>query len=329
MHFEAETLDDLLMRVYRALLQKGHTVQSSRGDNLELRGIVLRLKDPRSRLSRTDRKGTVFSCLGETLWYLAGGNATSHISYYISQYKDEDEHGKIYGGYGPRLFKADGHINQIRNIISLLREKISTRQAVIQLFAAKDLVEKHKDIPCTCTIQFLAREGKLHTITHMRSNDAYKGLPHDVFAFTMLQEIIARTLNLELGEYIHSVSSLHLYDDDKEKACSYIGEAWQDRVPMPPMPAGDPWKSIRLMLSLEKKIRTDKIVKASQSKLHDYWKDLVRLLLIYRASKKQQTGNMRRLQRGMHSKVYDQYILKRIKSTEQQPPQRKGQLLLI
>lgn len=329
MHFEADTLDDLLMKAFRCILQKGHTVQSTRGQNRELRGVILRLRDPRSRLSRTDKKGTVFSCLGETLWYLAGGNATTHISYYISEYRKEDERGRIYGGYGPRLFKANGHINQIRNVINLLKKKSSTRQAVIQIFDAKDLIKKHKDIPCTCTIQFLAREGKLHTIAHMRSNDAYRGLPHDVFAFTMLQEIVARTLKLELGEYIHSVSSLHLYDEDKKKARSYIDEAWQDHVPMPPMPEEDPWKTIGAMISIERDIRAGALVKISQCKIHEYWKDLVRLLLIYRASKKRQTGNMRRLQRGMNSKIFDQYILKKIRNTKNRVPKKKEQLLLI
>jgi thymidylate synthase len=36
-------------------------------------------------------------------------------------------------------------------------------------------------------------------VTTMRSNDAYLGLPHDVFCFTMLQEIIARSLGREIG----------------------------------------------------------------------------------------------------------------------------------
>ena len=48
-------------------------------------------------------------------------------------------------------------------------------------------------------------------LTYMRSNDAYWGLPHDVFAFTMLQEILARSLTLELGTYKHAVVLLAVH----------------------------------------------------------------------------------------------------------------------
>ena len=65
--------------------------------------------------------------------------------------------------------------------------------------------------PCTCTLQFLARGVKLDLIVYMRSNDVIKGLPHDIFCFTMLQEIAARRLSLEPGIYKHCVGSLHLY----------------------------------------------------------------------------------------------------------------------
>ena len=58
----------------------------------------------------------------------------------------------------------------------------------------------------------------------MRSNDAFKGLPHDVFCFTMLQEIFARTLGVHVGVYKHAVGSLHLYDKDRQKANQYLKE---------------------------------------------------------------------------------------------------------
>jgi len=40
-------------------------------------------------------------------------------------------------------------------------------------------------------MQFMVRRRRLHLLTNMRSNDAFIGLPHDIFAFTMLQEIMA------------------------------------------------------------------------------------------------------------------------------------------
>src|SRR6266702_4047727 len=82
----AETLDDLLLMVYPKILQNGQRVKASKGWNKELCGVVLELKNPLARLSRTETKGTVFSCLGETLWYLAGSNELEFIKYYINIY---------------------------------------------------------------------------------------------------------------------------------------------------------------------------------------------------------------------------------------------------
>src|SRR5437868_15019071 len=78
-----------------------------------------------------------------------------------------------------------------------------TRQAVIQIFDRIDLREKHNDIPCTCTLQLAIRDERLHLLANMRSNDWFSGLPHDVFAFTMLQEMLARALGIEVGTYKH------------------------------------------------------------------------------------------------------------------------------
>ena len=64
-------------------------------------------------------------------------------------------------------------------------------------------------------------------VTNMRSNDAFLGLPHDFFSFTMIQEVLARTVNLEIGVYKHVVGSLHLYEENIEQAEQFITEGWQ------------------------------------------------------------------------------------------------------
>ena len=138
---------------------------------------------------------------------------------------------------GPRFFKQRGH-DQVRNVIDLLRANPSSRRAVIQLFEADDISRRYLEIPCTTTLQFMVRENRVHMITNMRSNDAYIGLPHDVFCFTMLQEIVARSLGYELGIYKHFVGSMHLYQFRPENAQRYFEEGVQRTIEMPPMPDG-------------------------------------------------------------------------------------------
>ena len=62
---------------------------------------------------------------------------------------------------------------------------------------------------------------------HMRSNDVFRGLPHDLFCFTMLQELIARSVGVELGSYHHMVGSLHMYEEDAKQLEEFIAEGWQ------------------------------------------------------------------------------------------------------
>jgi thymidylate synthase len=60
----------------------------------------LELKNPLARLSRTETKGTVFSCLGETLWYMAQSNDLKFIKYYIGIYgKFAEPDGIVHGAY--------------------------------------------------------------------------------------------------------------------------------------------------------------------------------------------------------------------------------------
>jgi thymidylate synthase len=215
MRFDVETLDDALLALYQELLARDPSIEASRGAFSEILGVSIEIHKPRARLSRSKTRGKVFSSLGELLWYLTEDNCLDFIVPYIPDYRKYSEDGvSIYGGYGPRIFRQRGH-DQLLNIITLLRKRPTSRKAVVQIFNAEDLANHHKDIPCTTTLQFLVRDELVHLIVTMRSNDAYIGLPHDVFCFTMLQEIVTRSLNRELGTYIHFVGSMHLYEPDR------------------------------------------------------------------------------------------------------------------
>jgi thymidylate synthase len=91
MFIRADTLDDLLRYALERILAEGVRVEASRGWNTELTGVLLKLTNPRARLSHTETRGKVFSPLGELAWYLAASNDVEFISYYISEYRKEAE----------------------------------------------------------------------------------------------------------------------------------------------------------------------------------------------------------------------------------------------
>lgn len=178
MHIEADTLDDLMRSVLERLLLSTDKVVATRGTFTELFGVVLHLSNPRARLSRSEMRGKVFSALGEWLWYLSGANDLAFIDYYVpGRYADESDDGvTVRSGYGERLRNLRG-LNQIGKVIELLKAKPTSRRAVVQLFDASDLEADFASIPCTCTLQFAVRGGRLSMFVNMRSNDAYFGLP--------------------------------------------------------------------------------------------------------------------------------------------------------
>ena len=286
MFVRRETLDDVLLELYPALLaRKDEVVNASRGKTAEAIGVLIEITDARARLSRTETRGKLFSSLGELLWYLTRERQLDFIERYIPRYKKESEDGvTVYGGYGPRLFAWRGH-DQLRNVIELLKERPTSRRAVIQIFDAEDIADPHIEVPCTTTLQFFVRDERLDMVTTMRSNDAYFGLPHDVFCFTMLQEIVARSLDRDIGIYRHFVGSLHIYCDHWKDTQRFIDEAYQQRVAMPPMPAGDPWPAIGAVLEAESNVRCRNSIDAGNLGLNAYWADLVRIIQIYFAEK--------------------------------------------
>ena len=210
MEITAQSLDDILIQLYPALLNRPLQDSGRRGKTSEIIGVTLVLEKPRARLSRSGNRGKLFSALGEFLWYLSGSDSLDFIEKYIPLYAEEAVDGVLYGAYGPRLLRMREKINQLENIVTLLKNHPGTRRAVIQLFNAEDIATDHVEIPCTTSLQFLLRDKALHLSATLRSNDAYWGLPHDLFCFTMLQELVARHLGVELGHYYHYAGSMHI-----------------------------------------------------------------------------------------------------------------------
>lgn len=315
MHFCEESLDDLLREVFEHFLKNKYPlIEATKGRSYEAFGVLLELRNPRARLSRSELKGTPYSCIGELCWYLSGSNKLADISYYIKSYSKYSDDGEtIHGAYGPRLTGANGEIDQLDSVVKLLKKKPTSRRAVIQLFRDSDLEMHYNDIPCTTNIQFLVREDSLDMMVNMRSNDIYRGLPHDIFCFTMIQEIIACQLNLKLGVYKHSVGSLHLYEDMVENAAKYVNEGWHAQIPMPSMNKESIELNVKTFLELEKAVRTNCDFDANRANtLDSYWQDILILLKAFNAKKSSDIETLKILKSSLTSDIYKVYIDKAI-----------------
>jgi len=284
MEFPGECLDDVLMDLYKELLASGSKNTSGKGDSLEHLGVILRITKPRARLSRSWTRGRpLFSALGELVWYLAGSDDAAFIGRYIPDYVRPGMPAIVHGAYGPRIKSRYG-LDQLATVTELLGERDGSRRVIIQLYEARDLEVPKEDVPCTTALQFFRRQNVLHMSATMRSNDAYIGLPHDVFCFTMIQELVAAELGLELGEYIHMVGSMHLYTDKLELAERYISEGYHRTSEMPAMPLWNSFAMMDRLIELESRIRAGETVDPGAELDCPYWSDLVRLIQTHFAS---------------------------------------------
>jgi thymidylate synthase len=306
MEITGESLDHVLIDLYEKLLGCTSRNEGTRGATREMLGVSLRISKPRARLSRSENRGKPFSALGELLWYLAGSDDLDFIRPYVPQYSKDAVDGIIHGAYGPRLFAMRDNVDQVASVTQLLRKRPTTRRAVIQLFNAEDIASEYKEIPCTTTLQFHLRENRLHLSVTLRSNDAYWGLPHDIFCFTMLQEMIARRLSADLGEYYQYVGSMHLYEDFIEEAQQYVDEGFQKTVEMPAMPPGDPFDLVPSLLESEMRIRRGEMMIAADVMAEPYWADIIRLLQVFWASG--QSERLDELRAEFVNPVYRSYL---------------------
>ena len=199
------------------------------------------------------------------------------IEYYSKMYPNfSDDKVTVNGAYGDRIF--GGKFSQWEQVKNILSTDPDSRQAVISIYQPRDLFISSSDIPCTCVLQYFIRNGKLNAITYMRSNDIYLGLPYDIFSFTMLQEMLAVELNVELGTYTHMVGSLHIY----EKNFNILDEELKlKEVPKSSMPymTRDAIASeqISMILEAENSLRKNEDMK-NVALLHPYWKQFIEVL---------------------------------------------------
>lgn len=283
MIIEGRYLDEVMRKLYSELSKSMDTFEASKGKGQDLLGQKIVLKDPRARISATATRGRLISALAEFCWYMAGSADLDFIRFYLPDYPPEGATGSLEEAYGPRIIGTDEFgrsINQIERVIDRLQRKPDTRRAVISILEPSDLEPGKAEAPCTIALQFVRRRERLHLVAMMRSNDAYLGFPHDVFCFTMIQELVARSLGIQVGEYHHFATSLHLYEHDQDRVSAYLDEGFQSPTfAMPKMPSGCQLANLKAFLDTEQSIRGGTITAAAQIKLPEYWRDLALVLL--------------------------------------------------
>lgn len=244
------------------------------------------------------------------IWHLGGRSELAAISFYEprAQLFSDDDRVLPGSNTGARLFGAVDGIDQIAGLISRLRTDESTRRAAAAVWRPEDAVRISRDIPCTTGLTCHVREGQLLTTVSMRSNNALRLLPYNLFEFTMLAELIAAEAGVEPGPYWHVVNSLHVFEADSEGAASIIHADRGDSPAMDPMPSRNAMEEATGLVEHEARLRAafeegggdrlETLVRHAAGDLHSYWFGLYAVLALFcaRRAKTEQVVDFERLE---------------------------------
>ena len=150
----------------------------------------------------------------EWQWYLSGDPSINKL-------------GEIYGKVPPIWEKMADENNMVRSnygwqwqrnyqldyIVNKLKANKQTRHAAISIYDCKEHNTYESDTPCTYAVQFTILNDKLNMSVYMRSNDLWYGFCNDQYCFSMLQQLVAERLNMDIGWYYHHAHNMHIYND--------------------------------------------------------------------------------------------------------------------
>lgn len=217
------TIDSMWTNALADLFDRGRPSDSRIGNTLEIIGWSGVLTDLEyTFLCNPRRKLSASYAAAELIWYLSGEANINRIRFYAPQYEQYAEGNIAYGAYGERLKNNIRNCDQMRLAIKMLNTSPASRQCVLSMWRPDDMLmayeQKHKDLPCTLNWQFFMREGELHMVTNMRSQDVWLGMPYDIFVNTCMMRLLANDLQVKMGTYTHNCGSLHIYEKNWEAA---------------------------------------------------------------------------------------------------------------
>ena len=304
---EFASLDDAFVWIINSILKRGEDIAPRGIPTSEVRALSISIANPRRRyISLPPRRWSFGYALGEFCWHARGSSNVEEISFYSRRWREMSDDGRSIRGscYGAQIFQArDRGESQWHLVRRVLDADPASRRAT---FAFSDGMNadllRSRDINCATTLQFYVRANKLEAIATMRSNDVILGLPYDIFLFTMLQEMMAVELGLELGSYHHFVGSMHVYKSNLEWAESIISATPTINEPMPKMTSVD---DIHELLENEPQTRRRDSLAQRTHSTASYWGGLLRVLQSYNGAR---LGNATGLDLALEPALYRQLM---------------------
>lgn len=170
----------------------------------------------------TTKKLFIRGIIHELLWFLKGDTNIKYLKDNDVNIWDEwaDENGElgpVYGYQWRSWPKPDGgHVDQISQIIDQIKNNPDSRRIIVSAWNVGE-IENMALPPCHCLFQFDVTDGKLSCQLYQRSSDIFIGVPFNIASYSLLTMMIAQVCDLELGDFVHTFGSFHIYLNHQEQ----------------------------------------------------------------------------------------------------------------
>lgn len=127
------------------------------------------------------------------------------------------KHGNLGPVYGKQWRDFDG-VDQLEELIQGLKNNPFSRRHIISAWNPSQLQDMALP-PCHMLMQFyVSSDGKrLSCQLYQRSADVFLGVPFNIASYALFTHLIAQSIGLEVGDFVHTLGDAHIYNDHIEQ----------------------------------------------------------------------------------------------------------------
>ncbi|MEL6362895.1 MAG: thymidylate synthase [Pseudomonadota bacterium] len=171
----------------------------------------------------TTKKLHIKSIVHELLWFIAGDTNIRYLNDNGVTIWDEwaDENGDLGPVYGRQWRSwptpSGDAVDQLSGVINEIKTNPASRRMVVSAWNPAEIADMALP-PCHCLFQFFVADGKLSCQLYQRSADIFLGVPFNIASYALLTQMIAQSVDLGVGDFVHTLGDAHLYHNHFEQA---------------------------------------------------------------------------------------------------------------
>jgi thymidylate synthase len=111
----------------------------------------------------------------------------------------------------------DDGFDQIKWVIDEIRKNPNSRRLIVSAWNPQEANQVALP-PCHTLFQFYVQDGALSCQLYQRSGDVFLGVPFNIASYALLTHFVAHVAGLRVGEFVHTLGDVHLYNNHIEQA---------------------------------------------------------------------------------------------------------------